>query len=430
MPKIARELGPLDIKRAQHPRDRDRSVRLQVGGVSGLLLQIAPSGAKSWVLRTMAGVKRREIGLGPYPEIGLAQAREKAREVKAQIAEGIDPVESRKAARAALIAAQRRGLTFAEACQKWIEAREAEMPIKRQKYVTNAFARYAEPHIGDMLVQDIEPQDVLRVLQPIWTGKNFTATKLRQRIESVLMWSTVNGHRTGPNPAAWAGNLKELLPAPSKVAQVEHLPAVALDDLPRWFEALRQRDGFGSRALEFLTLTATRSGEVRGARWDEIDLDAALWIVPAVRMKMGREHRVPLSPDAVALLKALPRMAGTPYVFPAIRGGQLSDATLSATMKRIHAADLDAGGAGFVDRVSKRPAVPHGLRSTFRDWVADRTDFSGDMAEIALAHKVGSAVEAAYRRGHMVEKRRAMMAAWADFVTGREAVVIDFKARA
>lgn len=234
----------------------------------------------------------------------------------------------------------------------------------------------------------------------------------------MLSWATVAGHRTGDNPARWAGNLKELLPAPSKVAKEEHHPAVQIEDAPRWFAALWARDGFGSRALEFVALTALRSQEVRGALWDEIDLDNALWIIPATRMKMDREHRVPLSVEAVAMLEDLPRMEGNPLVFPAPRGGQLSDMTLSAAMKRMHQADIAAGGVGFVDRTSKRPAVPHGLRSTFRDWVAERTNYPGDMAEVALAHKISNAVEASYRRGDMIEKRRMMMSDWATFLVG------------
>ncbi|WP_409518391.1 MULTISPECIES: tyrosine-type recombinase/integrase [unclassified Haematobacter] len=182
--------------------------------------------------------------------------------------------------------------------------------------------------------------------------------------------------------------------------------------------ALREREGMGSRALEFAALTAARSQEVRGATWEEIDLKAGLWTVPPTRMKMTREHRVPLSAAAITLLEALPRFADNPLVFPAPRGGQLSDMTLSATMKRLHEADISSGGKGFLDRVSKRPAVPHGLRSVFRDWVAERTSYPGDMAEVALAHRVGNAVEAAYRRGDMVEKRRSMMATWADYLAG------------
>lgn len=252
--------------------------------------------------------------------------------------------------------------------------------------------------------------------ESLWQARTETASRLRGRIEAVLSWATVAGHRTGDNPARWVGNLKELLPAAAKVKKSSNQPALQIADAPRWFRQVRGRDGTGSRALEFAVLTAARSREVRGAVWDEIDLDTRLWIIPATRMKMDREHRVPLCEVAVTLLKNLPRFHDNPLVFPAPRGGEMSDATLSATMKRIHAADLEAGGNGFIDRVSKRPAVPHGLRSTFRDWVAEKTHFPGEMAEIALAHKVGSVVEAAYRRGDMIEKRRQLMGAWAEFL--------------
>ena len=269
-----------------------------------------------------------------------------------------------------------------------------------------------------MLVQDIQVHDVLKVLHPLWSERTETATRLRGRIEAVLSWATVSGHRTGDNPARWAGNLKELLPAPAKVAKGGNHPALSLDDAAAWFAALQTREGFGARALEFAALTATRSGEVRGAVWAEIDLDRALWTIPADRMKMSREHRVPLSCPAVALLQAMPRLEGNEMVFPSAKGGQLSDMTLSATMRRMHEAEIEAQRPGFTDRVNKRPAVPHGLRSTFRDWVAERTQFPGEMAEVALAHKTNSAVEAAYRRGDMIEKRRGMMADWADFLVG------------
>jgi integrase len=241
-----------------------------------------------------------------------------------------------------------------------------------------------------MLVQEITVQDVLRVLNqptsktgdPLWQAKTETASRLRGRIESVLSWATVAGHRAGDNPARWAGNLKELLPAASKVAKQDNQPSVQIKDAPRWFFAIQRRDGMGSRALEFAALTASRSQEVRGARWEEIDLQGRIWTISASRMKMDREHRVPLSAEVVALLEVLPRFENNPLVFPAPRGGEMSDMTLSAAMKRLHAADLAGGGSGFLDRVSKRPAVPHGLRSTFRDWVAERTDFPGEMAEV------------------------------------------------
>jgi integrase len=404
------------LKRLTHPGGR-RNVLFSVGGVPGLHIQITPGGGRSWVLRAKVGTLRRDIGLGGFPGVTLSQARDKAREARAKIESGIDPVEERKAAKAALIASQRRGITFDKATENCLAAKlDAFKNPKHRQQWENTLATYASPELGKMLVQDITTQDVLRVLQPLWIDKTETASRLRGRIETVLSWATVAGHRSGDNPARWAGNLKELLPAPSKVATEGNHPALSLDDAQSWFAALQARDGFGARALELLALTATRSQEVRGAAWDEIDLEKALWIIPAARMKMGKEHRVPLCDYAVALLEALPRLEGNPLVFPAARGGQLSDMTLSATMKRMHESSVAKGGVGFIDRVSKRPAVPHGLRSTFRDWVAERTTFPSDMAEVALAHKISNAVEASYRRGDMIEKRRRMMADWASFL--------------
>lgn len=430
VPRVAKELSHLEVKRLQHPGGAGNAT-FAVGGVSGLLLQITPKAGRTWLLRATVGGKRREIGLGGFPEVTLAQARDRARAAKEQIRQGIDPVEERKAARSALVAAQRRGMTFAKAVEAYLAAKLDGFKNKKHRdQWRNTLQTYAIPRLGAMLVQDITVQDVLAVLnQPadeksaetLWQAKTETASRLRGRIEAVLSWATVAGHRTGDNPARWAGNLKELLPAAAKVARKANQPALQVEDAPAWFAALQQRDGMGSRCLEFAALTAARSQEVRGARWDEIDLDKALWIIPATRMKMDREHRVPLTDAALAVLKALPRFSDNPLVFPAVRGGELSDMTLSATMKRLHEAALAQGGPGFIDRVSKRPAVPHGLRSTFRDWVAERTHFPGDMAEVALAHRVSNAVEAAYRRGDMVEKRRAMMAAWADFLDCRGA---------
>lgn len=407
-------MSALEVKRLKHPGG-SHNVTYAVGGVAGLLLQLTPKGGRSWVLRVSVAQKRREIGLGGFPDVSLAQARDLAREAKASIRSGTDPVEERKTLKASLAAAQRRGLTFEEAAERYLSVKleEFKNPKHRQQW-TNTLQTYALPQIGKMLVEDITVQDVLRVLQPIWQTKTETASRVRARIEAILSWATVAGHRSSDNPARWAGNLKEMLPAPTKLAQPTHQPAIQIEDAPRWFSALRQRKGNGARSLEFAALTASRSKEVRGAQWDEINWNSALWIIPAARMKMSREHRIPLSEQAIALLEALPRFEGSPLIFTAPRGGELSDMTLSKTMKRLHEADLAAGGHGFVDRVSKRPAVPHGLRSTFRDWVAERSDYPGDMAEIALAHKVGNAVEAAYRRGDMVEKRRKMMADWAN----------------
>lgn len=392
-----------------------------VGGVSGLYLQVTPNNGRTWLLRSKVGDARREIGLGGYPDVTLAMARDRARDAKDQIRRGVDPVEHRRAAKAALRAARLRGLSFTDATDKYLSTKlDAFKNPKHRQQWRNTLATYALPHLGPMQVQDITVQDVLRVLEPIWRNKTETASRVRGRIEAVLSWATVAGHRTGDNPARWSGNLKELLPAPSKIAIVGNYPALQIDDAPRWFAALRNRCGASHRALEFAALTAARSQGVRGARWDEIDMDAKLWIIPAARMKMSREHRIPLCDAALELLGALPRFEDNPLVFPAPRGGELSDMALSAGMRKLHKSEVEKGGVGFIDRVSKRPAVPHGLRSTFRDWVAERTNFAGDMAEIALAHRIANAVEASYRRGDMIERRRRMMAAWSSFLKGAD----------
>lgn len=419
MPKVAQELGPLDVKRLVHGGGKGNAM-VAVGGVNGLYLQLTPKGGKTWVLRMLVGSRRRDIGLGGFPTVTLAQARDKAREARDKVERGVDPVEERKAAKAKLIEARRKGMLFSEAVDKALAAKlDAFRNEKHRAQWRSTLDNYALPEIGALPVSRVDTAAVLRCLQPIWTTKTETATRLRGRIEAVLSWATVAGHRTGDNPARWAGNLKELLPAASKVAKESNHPALQLDNAPAWLAELRKREGFPARALEFLALTAARSGEVRGAQWDEIDLQRALWIIPAHRMKMQREHRVPLTAEAVALLKALPKLDGNALVFPGVRGGQLSDMALSMLMKRQHTAAVAAGGNGYLDRVSKRPAVPHGLRSTFRDWVAERTQYPGDMAEVALAHRISSAVEAAYRRGDMIEKRRRMMKDWADFLSGR-----------
>jgi integrase len=248
------------------------------------------------------------------------------------------------------------------------------------------------------MVRDVDLANVLAILEPLWTSKTETATPLRGRIEQVLDWSTARGHRDGLNPARWRGHLDKLLARPSKITRVEHRSALPFPETGVFMQRLREAEGMGARALEFVILTAARSGEVRGAVWSEIDLGAGVWTIPGGRMKAGREHRVPLSPDAVAVVKALPRMAGTDLVFPAPRGGTLSDMTLTAVLRRMKVA-----------------AVPHGFRSTFRDWASERTNYPRDVAEMALAHAIGDKVEAAYRRGDLFEKRRRLMTDWAKF---------------
>ncbi|WP_167620080.1 site-specific integrase [Paracoccus ravus] len=417
MPKMVPELAPIEVKRLSHPGEGRSNAMFAVGGVTGLYLQITPTGARSWILRTTIGGKRRDLGLGSYPDVGVGQARERAREAKDQVWRGIDPIEERKAARAALAAAQRRGMTFKDAFEKYADAKLVELGTDKDRIRwRSSIDRYAVPHLGDMLVGDLTVQDMLRTLEPIWHEKTDTASRVRARIEAIISWATVAGHRSGDNPARWRGNLDALLPKPGKIADKGNWPAIALDDAAGWFAALRRREGISARALEFLTLCASRSGEVRGATWDEIDMKSKVWTISAERMKAEKEHRVPLTEQALAIIEALPRQAGSPYIFAAPRNGQLSDMTISAVMRRMHAHEVRAGRKGWLDSRSSRPAVPHGLRSTFRDWAAERTDYHRDMAEIALAHTVGSAVERAYRRGDMMEKRRQMMADWAAYL--------------
>lgn len=411
MPRKAKELSALDVKRLSHP-GKGRNATFAVGGVDGLLLQITPTEARSWLLRYTAGERRRHLGLGPYPDVTLSEARERARQARSQLWEGIDPVEHKKAQRAALTASQKRGLKFSDAVERFLENKLAEFRNeKHKKQWRSTLDRYATPAIGELLVSDVEVTDVQRALEPIWNDKTETATRLRGRIEAVLAWATVAGHRTGDNPARWKGNLDHILPKPSKVAKSKHHPALSLADAQEWFADLKSRAGFATRALEFLTLTAARSGEVRGMTWSEIDSDKSIWTIPAGRMKMDTEHRVPLTEAALNILENIERLACSDFVFPAPKGGMLSDMALSATMRRMN----EKREGGYIDPRLGRAAVPHGLRSTFRDWTAER-GYPTDMAEIALAHTVGSEVERAYRRTDMVERRREMMADWADFL--------------
>ncbi|MCF7700930.1 tyrosine-type recombinase/integrase [Loktanella sp. M215] len=398
------------------------------GGGTGLFLRVDPNGSRFWVQRVTIRGKRRELGLGSPPLVTLAEARDKATDNKRLARAGGDPLAEKRAARGTL--------TFAEAVERYLEGKLAEFRNdKHRKQWRATLNTYAAPKIGKMQVEAIEVRDVLRVLEPIWTTKTETASRLRGRIEAVLSWATVAGHRTGDNPARWGGNLAELLPKPSKVTKGGNHPALALGDVPRWWQELSKREGMAARALEFLTMCAARSGEVRGMTWGEVDLGgghgatratSATWTIPADRMKAEREHRVPLTPGAVALLLSIggtgdgddwQKPGDDELVFPAPRGGAMSDMTISAVMRRMNEAEVKAGGAGWLDSRSKRPAVPHGLRSTFRDWAAER-GYERDMAEMALAHNVGTEVERAYRRTDYVERRRAMLASWVSFLSG------------
>jgi len=410
MPKKARELSPLQVRRLKSPGLHP------VGGVDGLYLQVKDSGARSWILRVSVGDRRRELGLGGFPDVELAQARERAREMRDQMRQGIDPIAARKAAQDALRAAQARALTFDEAARKCHAKKSPEFrSVKHRADWINSITTHVSPVIGTMPVADVQVGDVVRVLEPIWTTKTETATRVRQRIEDVIDWATVAKYREGPNPAAWDGNLEHALPKPSKVRKIEHHAAIPWQDVGAFMVELRKREGMGARALEFAILTAARSGEVRLATWEEIDFAAKLWTVPAERMKAGKVHRVPLSDAAIALLKALPRMEGSPYVFPAVRGGPLSDMSLSAVTRRMGVA-----------------AVPHGFRSTFKDWARSNSTFPDEVSELALAHVNSDATRAAYARDELLAKRTRLMRDWAKHcdTIAKKGNVVPMRARA
>ena len=398
----AKELSALAVQRLTAPGMH------AVGGVAGLYLCVSPSGARSWIARVNVDGKRREMGLGSFPDVSLSIAREKARAARSDTTMGIDPVAHRKEARSARQALKATQKTFADCAKAYIEAHsDSWRNAKHRAQWPSTFETYVYPTMGTVLVGEVTQAHVMAVLLPIWKTKTQTATRLRGRIEQVLAWATAAGFRQGENCARWTGLLDQLLPAPGKVSEPRHHPAVRVDDMPAFIKALRQHDGLSPKALEFVVLTAARSGEVRGATWAEIDLEAAVWTVPKERMKAGKEHRVPLNTQAIKLLEAMPRIEGTELVFPAPRGGQLSDMALTALTRRMNFRD-DAG----------RVCVPHGFRSSFRDWVFERTDYPRDLAEAALAHALENKVEAAYRRGDALERRRAMMQAWANYCEG------------
>jgi integrase len=406
MARLAKPLGALQVKNLSktgyHP----------VGTVPGLYLQVSGAGAKSWILRIVVGQKRREMGLGGYPAVPLADAHEAARRARDLVRGGVDPVQAKKEARSRLIAEQASSRTFKACAEGYMAAHEDgwKNPKHAQQW-RNTLETYAYPVIGQMLVRDVELPDVMQVLEPIWKQKTETAKRLRGRIEAVLDWATTRGYRTGLNPARWKGHLDKLLASPKKISRVKHHEAVAPKDVGAFMQELRTRQGAGPKALEFLILTAVRSANVRKATWSEIDLENRVWSIPGTtveggagqRMKSGRALRVPLSKAATSLLKALPRVAETELIFAGSQLKPLSDMTLSAVLRRM-----------------KVPAVPHGFRATFKTWATEQTRHSRELIEVALAHAVGDKVEEAYMRGDMFDKRRRLMDDWAAFLSKGE----------
>ena len=407
MPKKTSEVSAIQVKRlAKKPGFHS------VGGVRGLYL-VVKGGGSSWVLRYSTGetrtsktgkpfAVRRDLGLGSYPEIGLATARELASEAREKLALGKDPLTEKKALRQAMLAEARKSITFEAAAREVIKKKQAEASNAKHAYQwERTLEMYAYPTLGKMAVADIELVHVKQCLTPIWESKTETASRVRQRIEAVLSWATVHGHREGENPARWKGNLDTILPAPSKVAKVQHHRALPAHEMQTFMEDLSQRAGAAAACLAFTIHTATRSGEARGATWEEIDLEKRLWVIPAERMKAKREHRVPLSAEVLALLQRQPQ-PHTGLIFKGGSGSKLSDAAMTAVLKRMGAYEK---------------ATVHGFRSTFRDWTAEHTSTPQHVAEMALAHTIGNAVEAAYRRGDLLAKRVKLMEQWSRFIT-------------
>jgi integrase len=392
----ARVIGKLSTVRV-----REATKRGLHGDGGGLFLQISKSGARSWVFRFKETGRLRVMGLGPAHTISLAEARERARQCRVARLDGIDPIEQRRAARAGARLDKAKAVTFRECADAYIAAhRVGWRHPKSEAQWTASLTAYAFPILGALPVAAIDTGLVMRVLEPIWATKPETAGRVRGRIELVLGWAATRGFRTGENPARWRGHLENLLPKKSKVARVEHHPAAHYGEIGAFIAELRQRDGVPARALEFLILTAARTGEVTGARWDEINLADRVWIVPGSRMKGAREHRVPLSEAAMAVVEKMAKIRHGDRVCPGqVDGRPIANTAFLVLLRRMGRGNLTA----------------HGFRSTFRDWCAERTAFPAEVAEMALAHAVGDKVEAAYRRGDLFDKRWALADAWARF---------------
>ena len=367
----------------------------------GLRLVVAGSGAKKWVLRFTIDGKRREMGLGSFPDVGLAEARDQATAYRKQAKAGVDPIEARRTAPG-------KTPTFTTCAARYIRAhRRGWKNAKHARQWVRTLKTYARPVMGSKRVDIIVTEDVLKILTPIWTTKTETAKRVQGRVENILDYAAAHKYRDPLNPARWRGHLDKLLPKPARVKQVTHHPAMPHTEVPAFMAELSDNSSVSALALRFLILTATRTNEVLHAQWQEIDREPAVWAIPADRMKTRREHRVPLSDAAIAVLQALPCLEGNPYLFPGARHGHpLSNMALLLLMR----------GMGYGASGERGHYVPHGFRSSFRDWSGEVSSFPRDVAEMALAHVIENKVEVAYRRGDLFAKRRKMMQKWADYV--------------
>jgi integrase len=379
----------------------------------GLYLHSDPPAQCSWLFRYRMDGKARWMGLGPYPAISLAKARELASNARTLRALGTDPINQRDASRAAARLAGAKVITFKQCAESYIKAHRVgwRNSVHASQWESTLRA-YAYPYIGALPVQSVDTSLVMKVLEPIWAAKPETASRLRGRIETILNWARVRGYREGENPARWKGHLDHLLPAKSKVRRVQHHAAMAYAELPGFMNTLREQDSVAARALEFLVLTAARTGEVIGACWKEIDLKNRLWTVAAERMKAEKAHRVPLCPRAVAILEVIKpeRAPGDAFVFPGSRPQKpQSNMVFLMLLRRMKLGHLTA----------------HGFRATFKTWATERTSFPREVIEAALAHVAGDKIEAAYQRGDVFDKRRRLMTAWSEYCGAKPAMQIN-----
>lgn len=387
----------------------------------GLYLFVKPTGAKSWVLRYMLNGRARAMGLGGYPDVTLAAAREKAASYRSIIKSGIDPLDGKREVKAKAQADAAKRITFSKAAHEYIESHKSGW--KNAKHIDqwrNTIKTYAEPIIGALDVSLIENTHIVRIFQKdgFWNEKTESATRLRGRIEKILDWCAVQKFRSTENPARWKGNLEALLPAPNKVQVRANHPALPFSRMAEFFESLKTQNTTAALALQFTILTAARTDETIGARWEEIDFKEKIWTVPASRHKVKKEHRVPLTDAAIEILKAMaPQDSGLIFQGRQKNGlpSELSDNSINLVIKRMNQKLVDAGENGWMDERQNRVATTHGFRSSFKDWATEVGNYPNELTELALSHKIANTVEAAYRRGDMFEKRKALMSDWAKF---------------
>ena len=384
----------------------------------GLYLQVANNGTKTWIYRYQLNGKRRELGLGSIAFLSLSKARSKRDEYRLKVKGGVDPYLEKESNKLNIVIKEKeeavRRQTFKKCAETYIDLKEPEWKnVKHAQQWRNTLKTYAYPIIGNLPVADVELQDVLKVIQPMWLEKTETATRVRNRIELVIDYASVMQYRTGENPARWRGNLDKLLPKPSKVKNMKHHSALPYDETASFMISLGAQKGLAAKALIFTILTATRTSEALNTTWDEVNLQKKVWVIPSSRMKAGKEHRIPLSSSAVALLNDLKTGQNSPFIFPGMKNGKpLSNMAMTNVLRRMERADLTV----------------HGFRSTFRDWIAERTNFPQRVAETALAHKLKDGAEAAYQRGDLLEKRKELMEAWADYCLPKASNVTRIRA--